>query len=268
MLEILQDFEQAAPKLAPLVVILPGLAVVVAGLFLWLGGLGFRRLLAGLVGASAGAICGFFLIRRNIASVALAAGIAALVAIIFNRVFIVILAVALAVAFGFAVLAWPYLQTAGPEPLKSQAEITPGSQPATVSQSIETLKRYAVDFGHTVKSVGSRMPFYSWVILAAVAAVFAVVGIHLWRLICALCCAALGTTLIFAGMILLLSYKGSAPITKISGGSSIYAAIFLGMIVFGTFEQWLLCGRQKRQPVKAKKDKSEPEQESRSWRTS
>jgi hypothetical protein len=110
------------------------------------------------------------------------------------------------------------------------------------------------------------MPIYSWAILAAAAAVSAVVGLYLWRLVSALCCAALGTTLIFAGMILLLSYKGSAPITKMSGGSPVYAAIFLGMITFGTIEQWLLFRLKKTRPAKAKKDKLESEQEKRTWR--
>ena len=266
MLEILQNFERAAPKLAPIVVILPGLAAVVVGLFVWLGGLGFKRPLAGLIGAIAGGIGGFFLAGHNVVPIAVAAGIAALIAIVFERVFIVILAAALVAAFGFMVLTAPYLRSAGTEAQESQAEITPGSQPATVQQSIETVKECAVNFGYAVKWVGSRMPVYSWAILAAVAAVFAAVGLYLWRLVSALCCAALGTTLIFAGMILLLSYKDAAPITKMSGGSPVYAAVFLGMIAFGTIEQWLLFRRQKRQPAKAKKAKPDPEQEKQSWR--
>jgi hypothetical protein len=266
MLEILQDFERAAPKLAPVVVILPGLAAVVAGLFVWLGGLRFKGLLAGLIGAIAGGIAGFFLAGRNIASIAVTAGIATLIAIILQRLFMAILAAALAAGFGFMVLAVPHLQPADMEPAKSQAEIAAGDQPATVRQSIETVKEYAVNFGYTVKWVGSRMPIYNWAILAAAAAVSAVAGLYLWRLVSALCCAALGTTLIFAGMILLLSYKGSAPITKMAGGSPVYAAVFLAMVAFGTIEQWLLFRLKRTQPAKAKKDKLESEQEKRSWR--
>jgi hypothetical protein len=266
MLEILQNFEQAAPKLAPVVVILPGLAALVVGLFVWLAGLGFKRLLAGLIGAIAGGIAGFFLAGRNTASVAVSAGVAALIAIIFKRVFFAILAAALAAAFGFMVLARPYLQptNANDENLNSKFEIPNSAM--TVQQSIETVKEYAVDFAYALKLVGSRMPIYSWAILAVVAAVFAAVGLFLWRLICALCCSALGTILIFAGMILLLSYKNAAPITKLTGGSPVYGAVFLGMIAFGAIEQWLVFRRQKRQPAKAKKDKPEPESEKRIWR--
>ena len=266
MLEILQDFERAAPKLAPVVVILPGLAAVVVGLFVWLGGLGFKRLLAGLIGAIAGGIGGFFSAGHNVVPIAVAAGITALIAITFERVFIVVLAAALVVAFGFMVLARPYLQPVArnQEALNYKSEILNPSM--SVQQSIETVKEHAVNFGYTAKWVSSRLPIHSWVILAAVAAVFAAVGLYLWRLVPALCYAALGTTLIFAGMILLLSYKDAAPITKMSGGSPVYAAVFLGMTAFGTIEQWLLFRRQKRRPEKAKKAKAEPEQDKRSWR--
>jgi hypothetical protein len=51
-----------------------------------------------------------------------------------------------------------------------------------------------------------------------------------------------------------------------SGGSPVYAAIFLGMITFGTIEQWLLFRLKKTRPAKAKKDKLESEQEKRTWR--
>ncbi len=105
MLEILQNFERAAQN-CPVVVILPGLAAAVVGLFVWLGGLSFKRPLAGLIGATAGGIAGFFLVGRNVASIAAAAGMAGLIAIIFDRVFIMILAAALVAASGFAVLAW------------------------------------------------------------------------------------------------------------------------------------------------------------------
>jgi len=41
-IEILQNFEQAAKKLDGAVLVVTGLAVLLFGLFTWLGGLGFR----------------------------------------------------------------------------------------------------------------------------------------------------------------------------------------------------------------------------------
>ena len=51
MLEIAQNFEQVAAEFRPVVLIGPGLAAVWVGLFVWLGGLGVRRVLLAVVGA-------------------------------------------------------------------------------------------------------------------------------------------------------------------------------------------------------------------------
>jgi len=267
MLEILQNFEQVATRFAPLTLIVPGLAAIIVGLFIWLGGLGLRRLLIVLAGAITGGICGFFLSSRNIITVTVAAGLAALIAIIFERLFITILLTALAVAFGFAILLGPYIQEA--EPAKPSKIANQGST-VTISQSVEIVKAYAIDFTGRIKQACSQMPVYNWAIIAILAVIVTVAGFWLWRLASALCCAALGALLIFVGMILLLLYKGSAPITKLADRAPFYAAIFIVMIAFGTVEQLLLC-RRKEKKVKRKKrispDKQEPEEATQSWRT-
>ena len=67
MLEIAQNFEAIATRLRPVVLVGPGLFFVIVGLFVWLGGLGFRKALAAVVGTVGGGICGFFVAGRNIA---------------------------------------------------------------------------------------------------------------------------------------------------------------------------------------------------------
>jgi len=268
MLEILQSFEQVTARFAPLVLIAPGLAAIIVGLFIWLGGLGFRRLLVALMGAISGGICGFFLSSRNIISVTIAASLAALIAIIFERLFVTVLLAALAVAFGFAILLGPYIQatsTANPGKIANQGSTV------TISQSVEIVKAYAIDFTGRTKQACSQMPLYSWAIIAALAVIVAVAGFWLWRLASALCCAASGALLIFVGMILLLLYKGSAPITKIADRTPFYAALFIGMTAFGTLEQLLLCRREERKArgeKRANRDKQGTEQTIQSWRTS
>ncbi len=269
MLGILQDFEQAAARFAPLVLIVPGLAAVVIGLFVWLGGLGFRKLLLGAAGATAGGVCGFFLIGRNLAAAAILAGLAALAAIIFERLFLVVLAVILATVVSFTVLAWPHMQptnTAGPG---HPAGTSPQGQTATVHHSIESTKAYAVNLGQAIKRICSEMPAHSWAILAAAMAASIVAALWLRRLVWALCCAVLGTSLIFAGLILLMLYKGAAPISRITMRSPFYAAVFAGMAAFGTVEQLLLCCRRDKRSAKGKeadKDKEEPEHKRLGWR--
>jgi len=269
MLEILQDFEQAAARFAPLVLIVPGLAAVIIGLFVWLGGLGFRRLMVALLGAIAGGLCGFFLIGRNLGATVVSAGLAALIAIIFEKVFIIVLAVALAAIFGFAVLARPYLGS-------TEAAVPPGQTvtpeqggDVTVRQSVETVKAHAVSLGQTVKHICSEMPIHNWAIIGGLIVLFVVAGVYLWRLVSALCCATLGTTLIFGGLILLLLFKGSAPISRISSNTPSYAAAFAAMAAFGTVEQLLLCRSDKKGSAKEKgkgKDQQDSGRAGRGWR--
>lgn len=269
MLEFFQNFEQVAARFTPLVLIVPGLTAVIVGLFIWLGGLGFRRLLVALVGAISGSICGFFLISRNITSAVVSAGLVALIAIIFQRVFIAILTAALAAVLGFVVLAGPYIEEASEAAPIDWGKMSHQSLTIGARESIETAKAYAADFGNKIRQACSRMPVYSWAIIAALAVIFIVVGFLLWRSASALCCSALGTTLIFTGMILLLLCKGSAPISKMCSRTSLCATVFISMTAFGTIEQLLLCRRAERKAIREKqtnKDKHEPERTTQSWR--
>src|SRR4030042_4538455 len=103
MLEIARKLERTAVWFSPVVLILPGLAAVLLGLFVWLGGLGFRSALITIIGAVSGGICGFFLGGRNLLAVIISAVITMVIAIIFERIFIIILACVLAAGLDFCV---------------------------------------------------------------------------------------------------------------------------------------------------------------------
>jgi len=271
MLEIFQDFESAVggARLSPIVLIAPGLAAIVVGLFFWLGGSGVRRPLVALVGGIVGGICGFFLTGRNTIYAAVSAAAAALVAAVLQRVFIAILAAGLAAIIGFALLAGPHVETA--------EETTPASKPETpeqgstvsIGQSIETVRALAVELADDIKQLCSQMPVYRWVIIAVLAVVFMALGFWLWRFASAVCFATIGTTLIFSGLILLLLYKGSAPISKVCARAPFYQAVFAGMAAFGTFVQLLFFGRSKAEGVSKKqapKSEQEAERTKHGWR--
>ena len=239
MLEIAQHFEQVAAGFRPIVLIGPGLAGVLVGLFVWLGGLGVRRVLLAVVGAISGGICGFFIIGRNILSAMILASIAAIIATMFEKIFITILAAGLAAVFGFAVLARPYIES-------------------------------SADFSTDIKQACLQMPMYCWAIIVALVVIFIVAGFFLWRLTSALCCATLGTLLIFAGMILLLLYKGAAPISRIYSRTPFYAAVFVAMVALGTMGQLLLCQRAEEKLTRKKetnKGKKGPGKTRLNWRT-
>jgi len=259
MFEILQNFEQSAGRLSPIVLIGPGLAAVLIGLFVWLGGLGLRRVLAIVLGAIIGWICGFFFVGRNVMAAAVSALAGALVGTVLYKVIITIITVLLAAALGFAVV-----HLVGTDFGVSQETNTeyqsrkPVEGPAlSVGESAQLMKAHMIDFGDEIKQACSKMPLYNWAIVA---------GFYLQRLTSALSCAALGTLLIFAGMILLLFYKGSVPIGIIYNKPLFYAAVFGVMVAFGTIVQLLLGPRLESRRKKAGQE--EPARRKHRWRTS
>jgi hypothetical protein len=255
MLEILQNFESTvgeAARLSPGVLIGPGAAAVVVGLFVWLGGLGLRKLFVAIAGAISGGILGFVL-SGGFAPTAASAVVAAVVARIFEKVFITVLGAALAASVGFAVLAGPCVESPQPVNAAEQTDLSAGNSMGQSNARMEELKAYAVDVGRKVKQAALRMPVHRWAIIALLALLSLVGGFTLWRLSAALCFSVLGTLLIFAGMILLLLYKGSEPVSRISGRPLFYAGVFTAMAVFGTFEQLLFCRAAKPQTARTEK---------------
>ncbi|MFZ0035092.1 MAG: hypothetical protein WAK60_08920 [Sedimentisphaerales bacterium] len=269
MFEIARYLEQMAVRFEPAILIGPGLAAVLLGLFVWLGGLGFRRTLVVIIGAVSGGICGFFMSARNIVPATVSAIIAAVAAIIFEKIFITITAGVLAGALGFAVLARPYIANGGEATPINRGEIQNKEEVFGNRQSAEVVKAYIADFVAEIKKILSEMPVYKHIIIAAVAVIFTAAGFFQWRLASAFCCAALGTILIFGGMILLLLYKGAAPISMICQNQSYYLGVFAAMTVLGTAEQLLLCRSIEEKPTRKRetnKDGKWPEKTPIFWR--
>ncbi|MHC4623913.1 MAG: hypothetical protein ACYS4W_08425 [Planctomycetota bacterium] len=238
MLEFAQNLEHAARNLRPLFQVGGGIACVVIGLLVWLGGSRFRGLLVGVMGAVAGGLVGYFLTGRNTLAAGVSGLVTGVIAAFFDKVFVVILAAGLAAAFCFGFFALVFNKA---------------------------------DSGGTFEFSWSQMPKYAWAVVAAPVVIIAFTGVYLRRLTSALCCALFGTVLLFAGMILLLLYKGAMPITDMSKRTFFYVALFVAMTAFGTFEQLVLCPGPK--SAAKKKERAQKEEESsgktkRSWRTS
>lgn len=270
MPEIAQHFEQMAVRFSPAVLIASGLVCVAAGLFVWLGGLGARKALIAVAGAVSGGICGFFIGGQNIALAAVSAAIAAFVAVIFKRIFTCLLAAVIAAAFGFIVLARPYIEDTNILKHYPAYNLQNKAERLDAHQTAETIKAYMVDFGETIKQACSQMPAYSWLIISALALVFIAAGFLFRQVTSALCYATLGTLLIFAGMILLLLYKGAMPISRICQKQSFFLAVLAAMITFGTVEQLLLyyrIGEKVTTRKAANKTKTEDEETRANWRT-
>ncbi len=265
MLEIARQLEQTAVWFNPVILIGPGLAAVLLGLFIWLGGLGFKRALVVTVGAVSGGVCGFFISGRNIVTATVSAVLAAVLAVVLERIFITILAGVLTAILAFAILAGPYIGNADEQTLVEWNE----TKKLSTSQTVEIVKAYTSDFVDEIKWISSQMPVYNWIMIAILAVIFLAAGFLRRRLTSAFCCAALGTMLIFAGMILLLLYKGAAPVSRICKNQSYYLGVFAVMTAFGMVEQLLFCQRIRKRLTR-KKGEGENENESEdiptSWR--
>jgi hypothetical protein len=263
MFEIARQLEQTAVWFEPAVLIVPGIAAVLFGLFVWLGGLGFRRILVAIAGAVSGGICGFFVSGQNIMPAVVSAGVVMVFAIILDRIFILMLTGVLAAVLCFAFLAGPYIES------KDNLENHPGKMTVSLNtrESVEVMKGYAADFAAEVKRIFLHMSVYERVVPVVVAVLFMAAGFYWQRLTSAFCCAALGAILICAGMILLLLYKGAAPISRVCQNQTLYQSIFGIVTAFGMATQLLLCPRIGLAEKKQKgKNKIEPVPVSENWR--
>ena len=245
MVEILKSFERAAMQFRPIVLVLPGLALTGAGLFIWLGGLGFRRLLLALVGTAAGAFCSLWVVPQNAAAMLLGGLAGAFVAVVLDRFFSAALLGALAGCFAFVLLAWPAIagQQGG---ASAQAGASGENQELDVRGSLAVVRAYTLDVTDLVKRAAGGLEASRWAIISAAAFVLLMAGLLFRPLAGALSCSTVGAAMVFSGVVLLLVFKGSAPVTHIQSRAAFFGSVFLGMIAFGTAEQWLLCRRADR----------------------
>lgn len=270
MFNICLNFEHQAGSFSSIVLIAPGLIAVIAGLFVWIGGIGFRRTLIAIVGAVAGAVLGLFISGRNPLLIITSAFIAAFAAVVLEKIIITVITALLAAILAFTVLTALNVESYPNAPQNPQYQNTGDNVTLSTKQSIEMINAFAMDFTNQVKNDSRKLPPYAWIIIAASALMFVFVAFYFWRLASALCCATLGTIIIFAGMILLLLYKGAAPITHIFNNNAFYGIVFAAMTAFGAIAQLALCKIPEKQAPKtshSKDNKSEPGKKTVSWRT-
>ena len=250
MLEIFQSFEQMTGRFSPSVLIASGIIIFLLGLCVWIAGHSLRKVLIFLAGLAGGVFVGLYVVGRNALSALIAGGLAGLIALILERVLVVLLAAAMAAAIAFTILAEPYfVQTETVDAQNDAQNDLSALTKVTLREIPQELKTFGLESGEKIKQAGMNVPVYIWTIIAAVAAIFLVCGMFLWRLASALFFSVTGTVVIFLGMILLLSYKGTEPISHIRSNPFISAAIFFAMIGFGAIVQLLLCKDKKKEKV-------------------
>lgn len=266
MLEILKNFEQAATRFSPVVAVVPGLLTVALGLFVWLGGLGFRRLVLAPVGALLGGLCALVLWPQYPVVAGLSALATALVAAFVQRGFAALLLGALSFSMAFVVVARPLFVESHGTLIAARASGPDGPR-LTNRESLDVIRATAVDLLDAGRHAAGQLAPLRWAIIAAAGAGSLTLGLLFRHLGSALSCAILGPTMIFVGLALLLVFKGSAPVTYMEPRAGFFALVFIAMAAFGTAEQLVLCRRaDRKQQAKSAKSKQDKGKSKSGWR--
>jgi hypothetical protein len=247
MLEALEYYQSLAQKFPGKLLTGPGVVVVLIGLCIWLAGLRWRRIVGAFVGAATAAV-GVFVSGKLLEQVLLPACIIGLfVGIVINRLVFGIFGGAAAALIIMIVLSvsppttevaaddfiWNNSYPTLPEYEQDDAKINSQQALQFTSQMAEFL----------IRKIESMIASSSIVVFAAAGliVIFAVAcALIVPRLFIAAVSSMLGSVIIFAGMIMLLFYKGSRPISCIVERSSFFISAFAAMIIFGTLVQLIL----------------------------
>jgi hypothetical protein len=183
-----------------------------AGLFVLLGGLGFRRILFVVIGAYCG---GAFIISGKCPNLLLAiasVGICAVLAVFLQDAFLVLIVSLFAAVYGYLTLISPYVNTSG-ELVSVMRDLTIG------------------------------VPFYNWPILLALVAAPVAAKATWFQGTSAALSAIAGTLMLFAAGFMLYFHSSIAPKTNLYVNNEIILAIFVGLAVLGTCLQMFVLPR-------------------------
>ena len=252
MFEAFQNLEQVSRYFAPQAVIFPGVLSLVLGLFIWLGGLRWNRLIAVLVGALAGALLACRVTEYQIPTITLAVLVGGGLGMLFKRAAIVLVGVVIAAMAVLIIAAGPIRETTNPSPPAENqlSDIDNTAERLNIKESLRIINLYfhyyAGQIGNAVRK-GARSPKgLTFALIGGL--VVAAFGFFLPRFTVSAVFSVLGTGLIFIGMLVVLLYKGARPISHVYERAALYNTIILVMIVFGTAVELLLCSRKNKKP--------------------
>ena len=243
MTNLLWTFQNRITHLQPSLLLTLGVVTIAAGLFVWLGGLGFKKIVFVVIGVFLGAFCTLFSSGTNLFLAAAIIGICALLALALQETFLMLVASVFAAVIGYSILIRPYFRPSG-------------------------------DIMSVIRQLSIGVPYYNWPIMLAVTALpFATIS---WPSASALISSAAGTTLILAGTIMALLNFGYPAVGYMTTRQDIYIEIFVAATILGTIAQlWLLpkistlfvAAKAKVKKVKARKSDTEATAKTATWRT-
>jgi hypothetical protein len=259
MFEALEYYQSLAEKFDSRILTIPGIVVVIVGLCIWLAGLRWKRVLGALAGgaifASTALCIGCFgrpmLLILTVIGLAFGAVAEKATLGVFGAAIasVVVLAVMSANIRAREYSESEYVESME-EPSEEEilSELYYPSWPEyeyddvviTTAEAVEiTRETGSYLAAKTIDDVKSSNTIaFASAIAVLIAAGFAAVLVP--RLYIAVTASSLGSAIIFAGMIMLLFYRRSEPITSIAEKGRYFAAIFAAMIIFGAIVQLVL----------------------------
>jgi len=231
--------------LQPALLLTLAAVTIAAGLFILLGGLGFKKAMFVLTGLFFGAFCTLFSSGTNLFLAAAIMGIFAMIALKLQDTFLVLIASVAAAVIGYFLLIRPYF--------------LPSSNILPV-----------------IRQLSISVPYYNWPILLAVTALpFAIISL---RGASAIFTSAAGTILVLAGTVMALLNFGYPAVGYITTKQGLYIAVLVLATIAGAIIQlWLLpeinvlftAARNavKTKKVKAGKGDAEEKPKTATWRT-
>jgi hypothetical protein len=242
LLPFFSAFEADAQRFDPTCLVATGLALLAAGLIIWLAGISFGRLITALITAVAAFIAAMTLAPGSTAAVVLACTGGLIVGALLKRPVLAIVSAALVASCMLAVLA----------PATETTMVTSFTPPKVANPSVLSpgdTWRHARLFGKDCYTNVSRLvvaqPRHVYIVMGAAAILTFLITIAFKNFGTAFGCSGLGTVMSLLGMVVVLFQKGSEPVKFISNNGSLVAAIFGGMVVFGVIIQLLLARPQK-----------------------
>lgn len=241
--EYAAQLQEGVQRMLPILLLGPGIALVIAGLFLWLGGLRFLKAVAAVTAGVAALIVTWLLSGGQIMIIVLCPVVMAGLGMFMNRAVVVLLGASIVAS---VVLIGP---SVAPLDFDRQPEQVQPAQQETLGlfDSVARMQEIARQVKREIREMIASIPPGRKTVAVIAAMAFAAFGAISWRLACAATCSTIGTVEIFAGMLVLLLFKGRQALQQAADQWLILAAAAIGMILLGTSLQLWLC------PAKRKK---------------
>jgi hypothetical protein len=268
MFEALKYYQNLAERFQGQILIVPGMIIIMVGLCIWLAGLRWRKILGAIVGCAFFAVIVLSFTKSGLQTVYVAVLLGAAIGAVADKVIIGIAGTVAAAMIVLVILSVSLPKPQGSVVLPEYSypmlpEYERNDKPIPTQDAIKLSKEMVSYFGYKAKDniKTASVVAFAAAIVTLLAAGFAAFAVP--RIFIAVVSSSLGSAVIFAGMVLLLFYKGSKPVNCIAEKDRFYIMILASMTIFGALVQLILSPAPKKEIKKEKQE--EPETEGK-WR--